>query len=234
MDLPSIFTLFFDWLLQWGQILGTIGSLVLSALLVLLYKQQYHLLKIEQTPTIEVSDWEMEGDSVTLYLSNFREGVAKNLRLRTTVEFPTTDKVNLVSDSRNPNNVEVITVEHNIYRHEEGEKLRERDIMGAERKVEFRGEPPFPDPTGRGYGNFQSGVGKTLSLGDNEFCFWIDVVYETEFGDEETEVVTIPGRWFKIDKEEGERLYKTRPNEITFEYVFNKSAFSSSRLYRKS
>jgi len=229
MSLLSPYALFFNWLLKWGQVLGALGSLILSGLLVWLYYQQYELLKIEQTPSLEVSDWEMNGDEITLYLSNFGEGLAKNLRLRTTVEFPTEDDVNMVSDSRNRDSVVVVTVEHNIHRYEEGEKLRERDIMGTERKVEFRGEPPFPDPNGQGYGNFQSGVGESLRQEAYEFCFWIDVVYETEFGEEKSEPVTVPGRWFDIEPEEGKELFQTRPNEITCEYSFNKSALASSR-----
>lgn len=229
MSLLSPYAPFFNWLLKWGQVLGVLGSLILSGLLVWLYYQQYELLKIEQTPSLEVSDWEMNGDKITLYLSNFGEGLAKNLRLRTTVEFPTEDDVNMVSDSRHRDSVEVFTVEHNIHRYEEGEQLRERNIMGTERKVEFRGEPPFPNPSGQGYGNFQSGVGESLREEAYEFCFWIDVVYETEFGEEKAEPVTVPGRWFEIEPEEGKKLFQTQPNEITYEYIFNKSAFASSR-----
>jgi hypothetical protein len=229
MSLLSPYAPFFNWLLKWGEVLGALGSLILSGLLVWLYRQQYELLKIEQTPSIEVSDSEMNGDEITLYLSNFREGLAKNMRLRTTVEFPTEGDVNLISDSRNRDRVEVYTVEHSIHRYEEGEKLRERDIMGTERKVEFRGNPPFPDPSGQAYGNFQSGVGESLRKEAYEFCFWVDVVYETEFDEEKAEPVTVPGRWFKIEKENGESLYKTKPNEITYEYIFNMSAFASSR-----
>ncbi len=229
MSLLSPYTPFFDWLLKWGQVLGALGSLILSVLLVWLYRQQYNLLKIEQTPSIEISDWEMNGDEITLYLSNFGEGLAKNLRLRTMVEFPTEADVNMVSDSRNRDSIEVFTVEHNIHRYEEGEKLRERDIIGTERKVEFRGKPPFPDPSGQGYGDFQSGVGESFREEFYEFCFWIDVVYETEFNEEKTEPMTVPGRWFEIEPKEGKKLFETRPNEITYEYIFNKSAFASSR-----
>ena len=225
----TLSTLFFSWLLKWGEVLGVFGSLILSGLLVWLYRQQYELLKIEQTPSLEVSDWEMNEDEITLYLSNFGEGLAKNIRLRTTVEFPTEDNVSMVSDSRSRNSVEVFTVEHNVHRYEDGEKLRERDIMGTERKVELRGEPPFPDPSGQGYGNFQSGVGETLRQETYEFNFWIDVVYETEFNEEKFEPVTLPGRWFKIEPEEGKTLFETRPNEITFEYIINESPFASRR-----
>ena len=221
---------FFEWLLRWGEIIGALGSILLSLALAVLYYQQYNLLKIERTPSLEVSDSEINGDELILKVSNYKEGLAKNLRLRTTVEYPLDEGVNMASDTRNPNSVERFTLEHNIHRYEDCKKLRERGLMGPERNVEFRGEPPFTDPSGNGFGNFNSGVGNALRDDIYEFSFWVDVVYETEFGEELTEPVTHPGRWFTIEPEKGKELINRRPNEVTFEFVYNHSALAASRV----
>jgi hypothetical protein len=80
-----------DWLLRWGQILSGAGSLILSGLLVFLYRQQMSLIAAEQRPFVEVEDDEADGDHLHVYLSNVGKGIATNLELVTMTVFPETE-----------------------------------------------------------------------------------------------------------------------------------------------
>ncbi|WP_226011848.1 hypothetical protein [Halomicrobium salinisoli] len=76
------------WLLQWGQVLGAIGSLFLSGLLVVLYRQQKTILAAEQRPIVEIEDDVAQDDDLIVYLSNVGKGVATGLELVTVTVFP--------------------------------------------------------------------------------------------------------------------------------------------------
>ncbi|MBX0305281.1 hypothetical protein [Haloarcula salinisoli] len=219
----------FGWLLKWGEVIGAIGSLILSALLVGLYHQQHKVLRLEQEPLIEVGDCDKDGNEISAYVSNYGKGVAKNMRLRTTVEFPKDDERNLLSDDRDPDRINTRSIEHSIQRCEDGEKIQERAISGGERGVEFSGRPPFPAPEGQAYGDFTSGVGEAFRNEHYEFNFWVEIVCEDEFGETITEPLFTPGRWIDIDPEEGKRLFEQHPNKITFEEVYNRGGFAPRR-----
>ena len=73
------------WVYEWSQIVGALGSVLLSALLVVLYKRQQQQLAADHKALLEVSDVEWDRDTATLCLSNFGNGVATNLSLTTLV-----------------------------------------------------------------------------------------------------------------------------------------------------
>jgi hypothetical protein len=76
------------WLLRWSEVLSGAGSILLSGLLVVLYRQQMGLLAIEQRPLIDIEYDEADERSMILYLSNAGKGVATDLELVTVTVFP--------------------------------------------------------------------------------------------------------------------------------------------------
>lgn len=80
-----------QWALQWSEIVVGLGSVVLTILLVVLYKRQQEQLAAQHEAVLEVTGVDWEGDRATVYISNFGNGVAKRLRLTTLVQVDTGD-----------------------------------------------------------------------------------------------------------------------------------------------
>jgi hypothetical protein len=77
------------WLQQWSEIFAGLGTVILTVFLVLLYKRQSRQLEARHEPLLEVTDIEWYGDNAIIWISNFGNGVAKNLRLATLVKSDT-------------------------------------------------------------------------------------------------------------------------------------------------
>jgi hypothetical protein len=80
-----------QWVFQWSEIVAGLGSVVLTILLVVLYKRQQEQLAAQHEAVLEVTGVDWEGDRATVYISNFGNGVAKRLRLATLVQVDTGD-----------------------------------------------------------------------------------------------------------------------------------------------
>jgi len=74
------------WLQLWSEIVAGLGTVVLTIFLVLLYKRQARQLEAQHEALLEVTDVEWYGDKAILWVSNFGNGAAKNLRLTTLVK----------------------------------------------------------------------------------------------------------------------------------------------------
>lgn len=74
-----------QWLLQWSEVVAGIGTIVLTALLVLLYKKQQEQLAAQHEAVLEVISVDYDGDEVLVHLSNFGNGVARDIGLVTLV-----------------------------------------------------------------------------------------------------------------------------------------------------
>lgn len=72
-----------EWVLQWNEIVATVGSIILTLFLIILYKRQQEQLAADHKAWLEVSDAEWDGDEATIQLSNFGNGTAANLKLVT-------------------------------------------------------------------------------------------------------------------------------------------------------
>ncbi|WP_144060767.1 hypothetical protein [Salinarchaeum sp. Harcht-Bsk1] len=75
-----------SWLQQWSEVIAGIGTVVLTIFLVLLYKRQSSQLEAQHEAVLEVTDVEWYGDNAIIWLSNFGNGVVKDLRLTTLVK----------------------------------------------------------------------------------------------------------------------------------------------------
>jgi len=86
-------------LLNWISVFGTIGSLLLSSLLALLYlnmsriqERQMSLMehkqRIEYSSDVEIEDWEITNDEVELTLTNTGRGKARGLSVSLDIEEP--------------------------------------------------------------------------------------------------------------------------------------------------
>jgi len=80
-----------QWVFQWSEIVAGLGSVVLTILLVVLYKRQQEQLAAQHEAVLEVTGVNWEGDNATVYISNFGNGVAKRLQLATLVQVDTGD-----------------------------------------------------------------------------------------------------------------------------------------------
>jgi hypothetical protein len=72
-------------LVDWSRIIAGLGSVLLSALLVVLYKKQKEQLAAQHEAVLEVTDVEWYDDKAIIWVSNFGNGVAKDLFLTTLV-----------------------------------------------------------------------------------------------------------------------------------------------------
>jgi len=77
------------WLQQWSSLVAGLGTVVLTALLVILYQRQKEQLAAQHKAVLEVTDVEWYGDRAILWVSNFGNGVAENLHLTTLVKSET-------------------------------------------------------------------------------------------------------------------------------------------------
>ena len=74
------------WLQQWSNLVAGLGTVILTAFLVILYKRQKEQLAAQHNAILEVSNVEWYGDKAILWVSNFGNGVADNLFLTTLVK----------------------------------------------------------------------------------------------------------------------------------------------------
>ncbi|WP_152420498.1 hypothetical protein [Halococcus thailandensis] len=72
-----------EWVLEWSQTIGALGSVFVSLLLAILYKRQQEQLAADNKALLEVSSVEWDRDDATLKMSNFGNGVAADLSLVT-------------------------------------------------------------------------------------------------------------------------------------------------------
>ena len=123
-----------DWMLNnltaLTSILLSTASVGLTAALVVLYRQQQQLLRIEKLPEIEIADREIDGDQLDVVLSNYGHGLAKDVRFCTSVHAPDAD------------GFEPMLVESRARRvNEDAETTLERSVRPQQVQVTFRGEP---------------------------------------------------------------------------------------------
>jgi hypothetical protein len=71
---------------HWSELIAGIGSVVLTGFLVILYKRQQRQLAAQHEAILEVTDVEWYGDKGIFWISNYGNGVAKNLSLSTLVK----------------------------------------------------------------------------------------------------------------------------------------------------
>jgi len=71
---------------QWSEIIAGLGTVILTVFLVVLYKRQQEQLAAQHEAVLEVTDVEWYGDRAIVWVSNFGNGVAKNLSLATLVK----------------------------------------------------------------------------------------------------------------------------------------------------
>lgn len=73
------------WLLEWSEVLSAVGILLLTFVLVILYKHQKDIQQEEHRGIVDVVDYRFEGDDVYLKLSNYGNSPIESLNLVTLV-----------------------------------------------------------------------------------------------------------------------------------------------------
>lgn len=128
----------FDWIQNWAQPIGAIGSFLLTFFLVALYRQQKNLLResynADHRAVVEVEDYEVDGERLVLQLSNVGNGVGTDLELVTATVFEETDdfapgittsRIELTKD-------EIKRGRQSIKPHEDNVTFRTRPALGFE------------------------------------------------------------------------------------------------------
>lgn len=77
------------WLLQWSEVIAGIGTVVLTIILVTLYKRQQEQLAANHAAILEVSEVEWSRDTGRFLISNFGNGAVRNISLSTLIEVDT-------------------------------------------------------------------------------------------------------------------------------------------------
>ena len=186
-------------------ILSNYLSLLTSIGLLYLYYQQQKILKLNQLPSVEVSSIDTSGDEITLSIANYGGGLAKNLRIKTTIDFTQENK-------------EAIKVEQRLNRVSEcGEISKERAIRSEQRDVRFRGFPGFGFTEEKVYGRFSTGIYEAITKENiRNFNLRIELCYSNQLNEESKIRILEHDRFIKIDEEEIE-LVKSGQEPYTLE-----------------
>ena len=193
---------FVDWIVSNASSISAVISAVATLLLVGLYRQQHKILKIQTLPSLEISD-EHDGDEVTVIASNYGDGLAKDLRIETLMEFPTLP-------DKGPYRAEIP-----LRRETEDRYTVERSIQPKERGIRFSREPPFPIPNGNPYGDFSSGIHWCIREDISKFNFELQLKYKNQLDEEKSSSITHGKRHVELDEEDVEKIDS---GELTLNY----------------
>lgn len=167
------------WLQEWADVLGVIGSLILSGLLVLLYRRQQQLLKMERRPIIEVGDYNFEDGTAEILLSNYGEGVATDLELVTAVKFEGTETLKPEKASAP------------FRRSGEDHRRLERSIRPHQELVRFEADPciglDWHPMSERRVGDFRTSTRLMEEEDIEEFYFKLFIRYSNQLDETEIE-----------------------------------------------
>lgn len=197
-----------DWLARWAAVFGVFGTFFAYLFLAYLYKQQKDLLEIERMPSIDVSDYELHEDAISLVVSNYGHGLAKDFRIRTWIRYP---------DDRE------YRVTKRIYKlNPHGESTQDRSIGPQQNNVTFRAEPGFAFEQDQRYVNFSTGIYQAVNAGDCEFEYTVVLVYENQLDEKDTRPVFEGWRLIRLDNEEVNQI-ESVSTSLNFEEAFHRS-----------
>lgn len=125
-------------------------SAILTAMLVILYFGQFHLqsrqLRFQNTPHVEIQEYDTDGKKLEVWLSNLGNGVATEIEIETCIEFESTEEYTSDCASARLRRVGV----EGDYKRRVGNSLK-----AGEHNIRFIGEPETqitPDGPHDGWG----------------------------------------------------------------------------------
>lgn len=151
-----------------------LGSLVLSALLVFLYRQQKEILRVDKLPEIEISSRSFDGDTLEVVISNYGDGLAKNISYHTVVQVPDKDGFKPMFATSSARRMT-----------EESERTLERSLRPHESQVKFEGVPRIKyqlEGRTRRLADFSTGFAQLNQDDIDSVWFQIYVVAEDQLG----------------------------------------------------
>lgn len=138
----------------------------------IIQEKQTTLAEIERTPLVEISGYEVEGDDLTVYLSNYGNGTATNFELVTVSHFDAESELLEPGASPEPLVRVVDDASHNY----------EQSIRPHDQCVEFTASPGFVVHRDQGRGSFPMGISMLESDGVEDVAFQLYVRYSTRTG----------------------------------------------------
>lgn len=154
------------------------GTLTL-ALVVLYFKmasvqeKQATLAEIERTPLVEISGYEVEGDTIEMYLSNYGNGTATNLELVTVSDFVADSELLEPGTSPEPLVRAIDDARHNY----------EQSIRPHDERVKFTASPGLVTHRHQERGGFRSSISMLESEDVEDVAYQLYVRYSTRTGD---------------------------------------------------
>lgn len=150
----------------------TLALIALYASILGIQKKQANLAEIERTPLIEIAGYELDGDDITVYLSNYGNGTATNLELVTVSHFETDHELLEPGAAPEPLRREVNEVNHNY----------EQSIRPHDKRVEFKASPGLVAHRDQERGGFSFAIRQLQSDRVENVAFQLYVRYSTRTG----------------------------------------------------
>lgn len=205
-------------------------SLVLSAGLLWVYRNQNRILRAQRRSDVQIVDREYRGDSLKLQLANYGRGAASNLSIQTIPRA----KFERSSEDE-PEDPEAVPwpAERPIRKVDsDGEQTREQSLLPQTRNVEFTCEPPLGLKRGEDitkYANFSSGTRNFARAGISEFDFKLVIKYQDELGKEESRAIqSAPTSTAGVDLSEGPTLQECYTGIVSGELIENPTTTTGS------
>jgi len=161
-------------------------SVILTAMLVILYFGQFHLqsrqLRFQNASHVEIQEYDTDGKQIEIWLSNLGNGVATDIEIKTCIEFEPTENFTPDCVSARLRRVG----EEGDYKQRVGNSMK-----AGEHNVRFIGEPRTeitPDEKNDGWG-LVAATNRLASEGVEEATLDFFVTSKDLLGDEDSESI---------------------------------------------
>ncbi|WP_115864972.1 hypothetical protein [Halorussus litoreus] len=151
----------------------TLALVVLYLKMANVQEKQATLAEIERTPLVEISGYEVEGDDIIVYLSNYGNGTATNLELVTVSHFDADSELLEAGTSPEPLVRATDDVRHNY----------ERSIRPHDERVKFTASPGLVTHRDQERGGFSLSISMLESEGVENVAYQLFVRYSTRTED---------------------------------------------------
>lgn len=136
-------------------------------------EKQATLAEIERTPLVEISGYEVEGDDIIVYLSNYGNGTATNLELVTVSHFDADSELLEPGTSPEPLVRATDDARHNY----------EQSIRPHDERIKFTASPGLVTHRDQERGGFSLSISMLESAGVENVAYQLFVRYSTRTGD---------------------------------------------------
>jgi len=171
----------YDWLLRWGTVIGGLGSVLLSIVLVILYRQQKNLLRDQfianHRAKLEVSSAFPTENQIDINLSNVGNGVATDLEIAILGVYTT--EGGELRDGITSNKLD------RAYRFES----KSGSLEANETDVHYVGRITIPAVQGDGGTGFETGIREMVREDITACCLYLYLLYSDFTNEQRSEFI---------------------------------------------